>query len=169
MSRTHTTSTAPAPSLRPATLAFSTKSKIIIDAIHSEEGNPNHLGYVNARDEATLRTLAAEKLPGLARKQKVLAKYIAEAEQGELHVSAKTKAFWQEKKTAVQLLLTVFEKSTEGDSELVGDALRDRQEFYKEARRCWEVSLKGVLDKLNSEMIGPFSLGQFVGGLMMHA
>ncbi|KAG6868596.1 hypothetical protein C0993_000622 [Termitomyces sp. T159_Od127] len=101
MSRTHTTSTAPAPSLRPATFAFSAKSKIIIDAIHSEEGNPNHLAYVNARNEVALRTLATDKLPVLIRREKALAKYISEAEQGKLHVSAKTKAFWQEKKTAV--------------------------------------------------------------------
>ncbi|KAG6890425.1 hypothetical protein C0995_008779 [Termitomyces sp. Mi166 len=159
MSRTHTTSTAPAPSLRPATFAFSTKSKTIIDAIHSEEGNPNHLTYVNARNEAALRTLAEDKLPALMRKQKALAKYISDAEQEKLHVSVKTKAFWQEKKTAVELLLTVFEKSNERDLELARDALRDRQQFYAEAHKAWEIDLKGVLDKVNGEVIGPFSLG----------
>ncbi|KAG6882139.1 hypothetical protein C0992_012640, partial [Termitomyces sp. T32_za158] len=103
-------------------------------------------------------TLAADRLPGLTRKQKALAKYISEAEQAKLQVSAKTKAFWQEKQNAVQVLLTVFEESNKGDSELVGDTLRDRQEFYKEAHRSWEVGLKGVLEKVNGEVIGPFSL-----------
>ena len=160
MSRTHTTSAAPAPSLRPATFAFSTKSKAIIDAIHSEKGNPNHLTYVNARHEAALRTWAADRLPGLSRKRKALAKYISDADQGKLHVSAKTMAFWQEKKAASELLLTVFEKGSEADSELTGDALSDRQQFYAEAREAWEVNLKGVLEKVNAEVIGPFSLGE---------
>ncbi|KAG5352276.1 hypothetical protein C0989_003024 [Termitomyces sp. Mn162] len=159
MSRTHTTSSAPAPSLRPATFAFSTKSKAIIDAIHSEEGNPNHLTYVNARNETALRALAADRLPGLSRQHKALAKHISDADQGKLHVSAKTKAFWQEKMVAVELLLAVFEKSNEGDSELAGDALSDRQQFYAEAHKSWEVGLKVVLDKVNGEVIGPFSLG----------
>ncbi|KAG6911980.1 hypothetical protein DXG01_000228 [Tephrocybe rancida] len=159
MSRTRTTSQAPAPALRPATIEFSTKTKTIIDALHSEEGNPNHLGFVNARNDVALRTLAADKLQRFTRIEKALSQYISDAEQDKLHVSAKTKTFWQEKKAAVTGLLAVIENGNTADAELTADALSKREQFYAEARKSWEVNLKAVLDKVNSEVIGPYSLG----------
>ncbi|KAG6842231.1 hypothetical protein C0991_000201 [Blastosporella zonata] len=159
MSRTRTTSHAPAPALRPATVAFSTKTKTIVDALHSEEGNPNHLTYVNARNEAALRALTADKLPVLTRIHRALTQYISDAEQNKLQVSVKTKTFWQGKKAAVAALLAVIENGQQADAELTGDTLRDREQFYAEAQKSWEVSLKDVVLKVNSEVIGPYSLG----------
>ncbi|KAG6857539.1 hypothetical protein H0H87_000138 [Tephrocybe sp. NHM501043] len=158
-SRTRTTSHAPAPALRPATIAFNTKTKTIIDALHSEGGNPNHLAYVNARNEAALQMLTVEKLPVLTRKHKALDQYISDADNDKLQVSLKTKDFWQRKKEAVAVLLAVIENGQKADAKLTGEALRQREQFYAEARKSWEVSLKEVVVKVNSEVIGPFSLG----------
>ncbi|KAF8078647.1 hypothetical protein FPV67DRAFT_1465941 [Lyophyllum atratum] len=159
MSRTHTTSTAPAPALAPATIAFATKSKSIIDDLHSEDANPNLLKYINARNQAALQSLAGETLPVLTHRQKALAKYLSEAEEEKIHVSVKTKAFWQEKKAAVEVLLKVVENAHKSDTELDKDAQAKRADFYTRARQAWEVALKNLLVKVNNEIIGPYSLG----------
>ncbi|KAG6851078.1 hypothetical protein H0H93_002970 [Arthromyces matolae] len=148
ISRTHTTSAAPAPSLSPATIAFTTKSKVIIDAIHSEKGDPNHLTYVNARNQAALRTLAQERLQGLILRQKALTMHISDAEQGRTNISTKTKTFWQDKKSAIEELLAVMDKCDKTDAELTGDALDVRKQFFAEAENSWE-ALKDVLVKLS--------------------
>jgi len=159
MSRTRTTSTAPAPALAPATIAFATKSKSIIDDLHSDDANPNHLRYINARNEATLRSLADETLLALTRRQKALVQYLSNADQEKIHVSGKTKAFWHEKKAAVEALLEVVENAHKTETELDNDGQTKRVGFFAEARRAWEVALKNLLIKLNNEMIGPYSLG----------
>ncbi|KAF5385320.1 hypothetical protein D9615_001504 [Tricholomella constricta] len=159
ISRTHTTSTAPAPALAPATIAFASKTKTIIDVIHSEDANPNHLAYTNARDDTALRTLASETLPALTGKQKSLARYITDAEQEKIHVSEKTKAFWRDKKAAVDVLLEVVENADKSEAELDTDAQAKRAEFYTEARHAWGVALKDVLIKVDNEHVGPYTLG----------
>ncbi|RDB29504.1 hypothetical protein Hypma_015549 [Hypsizygus marmoreus] len=171
MSRTHTTSALPAPALAPATIAFSMKSKTIIHYLHSELGNPNNLRYLNARDDASLRSLSAELYPVFQQKQQTLAQYITEAEEEKIHASVKTSNFWREKKSAVEVLLSVYENGGKAESELDEDAKAQREEFFKEARKAWEVDLRDILIKVNSEIIGPYSLGdQFsVGDLHLAA
>ncbi|KAG5639225.1 hypothetical protein H0H81_005299 [Sphagnurus paluster] len=159
MSRTHTTSTAPAPALAPATMAYASKTKTIIEYLHSEEADPNHLAYANARNDEGLQALAGGVLPALKRKQTVLGKYLASADEEKIHVSEKTKAFWREKKAAVEVLLEALENAGKAEGELDADGQRKRAAFLTEARQAWEVSLKDVLVKINDEIIGPFSLG----------
>ncbi|GLB36128.1 putative glutathione S-transferase, N-terminal domain [Lyophyllum shimeji] len=159
MSRTHTTSSAPAPALAPATIAFAAKTKSIIDDLHSDDANPNHLRYMNARNDAALRSLAGEILHALTGRQKALANYISDAEQEQIQVSVKTKAFWQEKKAAVDSLLEVVENAHKAETELDEEGKIKRAAFYAEARRAWEVALKDALVKVNNEIIGPYSLG----------
>ncbi|KAG6825313.1 hypothetical protein H0H92_004085, partial [Tricholoma furcatifolium] len=158
-SRTRTTSSAPAPTLHPATIAFSTRSKAIIDVLHSKEGDPNYLTSHNARNEASLRTLAADKLAVLSRKHKVLEQYISDAEQDKLQISLKMKPLWQAKKTGVDTLLAVMEDGQKLNGELSVDALREREQFYAEARQAWEIGLTKVLVTVNNDIIGPFLLG----------
>lgn len=160
-SRTQTTSSAPAPALTPATVAFATACKVIIDDLHSESGNPNSLRYLNARDDGSLQALAREILPCLAQKRKTLARYISDAKKENINVSKKTENFWQDKKLATEVLLNVLEHASKAEGDLDEDGKVQRAEFYKEARHAWEVALKELLIKVNHEVIGPYCLGTF--------
>jgi len=158
MSRTHTTSSAPAPTLTPATIAVSETCDAIIEDLHSDEGNPNNLGYLNARDEKYLPSLAKEIVPSLLGKQKALAQNISNAEDKKIHVSQKVIMFWSEKKAAAELWLDVLQDASQSDAELDADAKARRLEFFGEARNAWEVGLSSALTKLSSEIIGPYAL-----------
>src|SRR6516162_6896375 len=100
-SKTHTTSTAPAPVLTPATIAGSTISTRIIDLLHSKEGDPNTWTPLNAHDHDSLKALAQARLLGLTGRQDTLARCISEAEDGTIQVSEKVQAFWRTKKAWV--------------------------------------------------------------------
>jgi hypothetical protein len=164
VSRTHTTSSAPAPTLTPATIAISTTCETIIGDLHSEEGNPNNLLYLNARDETSLRILAKETIPSLSGKQKALAQHISNAENKKIHVSQKVIKFWSEKKAAAELWLEVLENANQSDTELDADARAKRSEFFSVAQEAWEVALSNTLTKLSREIIGPYALGMWCIG-----
>lgn len=161
LSRTHTTSAAPAPALAPATIAFNQTSTVIISEIlHSDAGSPNNLMYLNARDEKQLKSLAAVILPFLVGKNQALERYISEAQNETIHVSEKVKQFWSEKQSATKVFLDVFGKAQKANDELDVDARKKREEYFKEAKLAWEVSLKDSLTRLNQEIIGPYTLGK---------
>ncbi|KAI0801211.1 hypothetical protein C8Q74DRAFT_1240811 [Fomes fomentarius] len=157
-SRTHTTSTAPSPSLAPATIAFNTTSNLIVDLLHSQAADPNALFYMNARSEEDLRTLAKTILPFLTGRRDALAKLLADSESGAIQVSDKTRAFWQVKKLAAEKFIQVFEQSDKSAAELSDGARQSREEYLKSAHAAW-VGLKDVLNTLNKEVIGPYVLG----------
>ncbi|KAF9478539.1 hypothetical protein BDN70DRAFT_933330 [Pholiota conissans] len=161
ISRTHTTSSAPAPTLTPATIATSTICKVIIDEIlHSEVANPNTLLFVNAYDDASLQTLAAEQLPGLKQRQQALAGYLSEAEGGQVRVSDKVKKLWTEKLEATTVIIAVLDDARKAETELDDDGKANRTAFFKAAHRAWEVNLTEVLTQLSKEMVGPYTLGE---------
>ncbi|CDO71605.1 hypothetical protein BN946_scf184911.g75 [Trametes cinnabarina] len=157
-SRTHTTSSAPAPSLTPATIGFSTLSNQIIELLHSPSADPNALFYMNARSEEELRPLAEKLLPFLRGKRDTLAKLLQDSESGAVHASEKTKAFWQVKKLAVDKFIQVFEEAGKSTSELSDEARQRREEFLQSARTAWG-GLREVLTTLHKEIIGPYTLG----------
>ncbi|KAI8995674.1 hypothetical protein BD414DRAFT_527757 [Trametes punicea] len=157
-SRTHTTSSAPAPSLAPATIAFSTLSNEIIELLHSSTADPNALFYVNARSEGELRVLAHKLLPFLYGRRDTLEKLIKQSESGEIQASEKTKTFWQVKKLAVDKFIEVFEEADRSAAELSDEARQRREEYLQSARAAWD-RLKDVLLTLHKDIIGPYSLG----------
>jgi len=160
MSRTHTTSAAPAPALTPATIAFATKCKTIIDDIlHSEAGNPNNLRYLNARDENSLEILADQILPVFTEKQKALTQYLSDAANEKIHVSDKVKTLWSEKKDATEVFLEVFQDAKKPKDQLEPKAQEKRANYFAIARDAWEVVLKDILVKLSHEVVGPYALG----------
>lgn len=163
MSRTNTTSSAPAPALAPATISFSdTSAKIIDDILHSEGGSPNTLLYMNARDEASLKALAKRLGPFLTSRHEALAGYIAEATTGQSPLSQKTNAFWQEKQESTRTLLEIMSKAEVPTAQLDEAAKTAREEYFAAAKTCWETDLKENLTKLNKEIIGPYSLGKTI-------
>jgi hypothetical protein len=116
---------------------------------------------MNARDDASLEALAKVLIPFLASRRQALEGYILEAESGAMPISEKTKAFWKEKKAATEILLDVMLHADKPSAQLdkVGKSARD--DYFMNAKTCWEVGLKGNLVKLNAEIIGPYSLGAY--------
>lgn len=127
--------------------------------MHSEEGNPNNLRYLNARDETSLRNLAKETMPSLVGKQKALMQHISDAENNKVHVSPKVIKLWSENKAAAELWLEVLQDASQSSAELDDDAKAKRSEFFSVARNAWEVALSNSLMKLSNEIIGPYALG----------
>jgi hypothetical protein len=127
--------------------------------LHDEVANPNTLRYVNARDEASLRTLAAEIAPSLGQRQQALREYISQADSGTVHVSDKVKKLWGEKLEAITVILSVLEDAGKAPTELDEQREANRIGFFKTARQAWETNLSGVLKALNKEMVGPYTLG----------
>ncbi|KAI0375051.1 hypothetical protein BV20DRAFT_960106 [Pilatotrama ljubarskyi] len=157
-SRTHTTSSAPSPSLAPATIAFSTLSNQIIELLHSSAADPNALFYTSARTEAELQALAKRILPFLYGRRDTLAKLLADSESGAVPVSDKTRAFWHMKKIAVDNFIQVFEEADKSSAELSEEARKRREAYLESARSAWS-GLKNVLGTLHQEIIGPYTLG----------
>ncbi|KAI0778236.1 hypothetical protein BD413DRAFT_103020 [Trametes elegans] len=157
-SRTHTTSSAPSPSLAPATIAFSTLSNQIIELLHSPVADPNALFYLNARSEGELPALAKQLLPFLHGRRETLVKLLADSDSGELQVSDKTRAFWEVKKIAGDKFIQVFEEADKSSAELSEDGRKKREEYLQSARTAWS-GLKDVLGTLHKEIIGPYTLG----------
>ena len=161
ISRTHSTSSAPAPALSPATIGATISCKAIVDDIlHEEVANPNTLRYVNARDEGSLRKLAAELVPSLGQRQQALRGYISQAESGSVQVSDKVKGLWGEKLDAITVILSVLEGAGKAPGELDEEGQANRIAFFKTAKQAWETNLLGVLTALSKEIVGPYTLGE---------
>ncbi|GAW03596.1 glutathione S- partial [Lentinula edodes] len=161
LSHTNTTSQAPAPILTPATIDFAATCKLFIeDLIHSEDGDPNNLLYMNARDEESLRTLADSVLPLMKGKVHALNQCLSDAQAGNIRASDKVVKFWTSKKEAAQMLLEVYENAKVPSTALDASAQARREEYFKVAKASWEVALVHVLTKLNEKIIGPYTLGE---------
>ncbi|KAI5898526.1 uncharacterized protein SCHCODRAFT_02612356 [Schizophyllum commune H4-8] len=160
MSTTNTTSSAPAPALAPATVAFSSLSRTILDEIvYAEDASPDNLTYANARDEASLKTTAKELVPTLQGRKAALEKYLADARSETYHASEKTKAFWQAKLLATSVLLDIFLKAETPSADLDADSRAKREEFLKTAENLWSKSVASLLTRLDKEITGPLSGG----------
>lgn len=169
LSRTHTTSTAPAPALAPATIAFATKSNTIIEQLlYSDHGNPNHLLYYAAVDEPALRILAEKLAPFLQGREQALNQYISEAESNVIRVSEKVKTLWRSKREETERLLNVFSKADKSKDELDTDSRQKRDEYLATACDAWEVGLKIALQSLSNEIMGPYVLGDHLSLSDLH-
>ncbi|KAH9836481.1 uncharacterized protein C8Q71DRAFT_866831 [Rhodofomes roseus] len=157
-SRTNTTSDAPAPSLSPATIAFSAVFTKLIDLLHSPAADPNALTYMNARTPAELRALAAYERPKFAARRAALAQLLADNEAAKIRVSEKTRAFWEVKKVATEKFLDVYDEA-DTPAEKLDDKARERRTlFLSDASEAW-ARVRDVLTQLNQEIIGPYTLG----------
>ncbi|KAJ7492642.1 hypothetical protein FB451DRAFT_1219111 [Mycena latifolia] len=159
LSRTRTTSTAPAPSLAPATIAFSASSSAILEILHDDEVSPDVLMFLNARDGASLKTLAQNIVPVVVGRQKALTECLSDSEAGTVQVSEKVKKFWRDKLGETELLLAVLRDADTEETALDTTGKTKRAEFFAKAHAAWQVSLKDALVRLNKEIIGPYALG----------
>ena len=115
---------------------------------------------MNARDDASLQVLAKALVPFLTSRQQALERYISEAESGTSSISEKTKAFWKDKKAATEILLDIMIHANKTSAQLDQASRLEREDYFANARTCWEVELKESLVKLNSQIISPYSLGK---------
>ncbi|KDQ63573.1 hypothetical protein JAAARDRAFT_29594 [Jaapia argillacea MUCL 33604] len=168
ISRTHTTSAAPAPALAPATIAFSAVSKRIIELLHADDVSSYVLTFETAKDEASLKVLAKVLLPMLRARRETLDSLLSEAEKGTVHASEKTKLFWLEKKVQDGPILSVFEDAEKAESELDTEGKEKRRAYFEKAKKLWEVDLKELLVVVSKEMIGPFVLGDQISIADLH-
>ncbi|KAJ6509510.1 hypothetical protein C8R47DRAFT_1315120 [Mycena vitilis] len=159
LSRTRTTSTAPAPSLAPATIAFSSASSALVDILHADEISPDILTFANARDNASLKALAKSSVPLLVGRQEALKKHISDAEAGEIQVSEKVKMFWRGKQNEMEQLLAVLLAADKEEDALNSADKTKREEFFAKNKAVWEVAVKDAIVKLNKDIIGPYALG----------
>ncbi|KAK0506204.1 hypothetical protein EDD18DRAFT_22396 [Armillaria luteobubalina] len=157
-SQTHTTSQAPAPSLTPATIAFTETSAEMIEFVHTDEVDPNNLRYMNARDADSLKILAREMLPTLHTRRDALSKYISSADNGTIQVSEKVKALWKEKRAATEVLIGLYKNADVSESALDPEEKSKRAEYFEMAK-CARASLGRILLRLEKDIIGPFALG----------
>ncbi|KJA29104.1 hypothetical protein HYPSUDRAFT_196527 [Hypholoma sublateritium FD-334 SS-4] len=169
LSRTHTTSSAPAPSLTPATIEATTTCKVIIEEIlHHEIANPDTLLYVNARDDASLKVLAKEVLPALQKQEQVISGYLARTADESVRVSEKVKGLWAARLEEIRAVLAVMVDAETPATELDENKKAIRDEFFRTAHRAWEVSLREVLTQLSKEVVGPFTLGDQISIADLH-
>jgi hypothetical protein len=160
-SRTHTTSTAPAPTLAPATIAFATACNKLIDLLHSLPADPNALKFLNARDDEELKKVTPELRPLLHAKTDAITELIAQNEASEVKVSPKTVQFWELRRAASALMLDVIEEGDKSPDELDEAGKKSRSEYFTAAANGWN-NLKEVLLTLSKDIIGPFVLGEIV-------
>jgi len=123
---------------------------------------------MNARDDASLQALAKVLVPFLVSRRQALECYISEAEFGTTPISEKTKAFWKEKKAAIEILLDVMLHADETSAQLDKGGKSARDDYFTNAKTCWEVGLKENLVKLNAEIVGPYSLGDQISIADLH-
>ncbi|KAI0296168.1 hypothetical protein BC826DRAFT_908571 [Russula brevipes] len=168
MSRTHTTSSAPAPALSPATVALSSAAKSIITLVHSGVASPDALFCLNARDLPALRAIAPSVSAFLKGRKQTLERHLAENESKEVRVSEKTNTFWLEKKRAIEALLIVLDQADKSDSELSESGRTARQEYFDKSKAIWEVDLAVVLNNVSKELVGPYALGEQISIVDVH-
>lgn len=166
-SRTHTTSSAPAPALTPATIAFSTVCNRVIDLLHSLPADPNALLFLNARNDEELKKITPKLRPLLHEKTDAISDLISENETAEVHVSDKTVQFWKLRRAASAMMLDVLEEGEKSFDELDENAKKARKEYFTAAAGAWN-SLKDVLLQLSKEIIGPYVLGKSLSLCQRH-
>lgn len=144
-STTQTVSQAPAPSLAPATVAFSSITSIVIDALHDTKVDPDRMLLLSARDAKSFESLSEKLLPILAGRQESLTAHLEEAGKEAINVSTKVKALW---KAEVDTL--------EESRDLLS---RQQDRYLKASAEIWEGPVKDVLLLLEKEITGPLVLG----------
>jgi hypothetical protein len=132
--------------LSPATVASASASSKIIDYIHADEVSPDRLQYWNARDQASLQELGKSLVPILESRRAAIVGYLTDCERETMRMSEKTKAFWREKQVETETALSMFSGN-------------DIDGYLSRSRDMWEITIPGVLTRVNEELIGPYALG----------
>ncbi|KAG9093550.1 hypothetical protein FRC06_011476, partial [Ceratobasidium sp. 370] len=146
LSKTHTTSQKPAPSLTPATIEASSLSGLLIDLVHADENDPNFL-QVAVKNEAERKEKAAGFLGKvfIAGRAKAMDEYLAQDD-----LIPKIRAILEEKKKNAAVLNAVY----------AGTASQaEKDAFFAKSKEAWEVAVPKAIATIEEKMIGPYMLG----------
>ncbi|KAG8686372.1 hypothetical protein FRC08_012535, partial [Ceratobasidium sp. 394] len=146
LSKTHTTSQKPAPSLTPATIEASALSSQLIDLVHADENDPNFL-QIAAKDEADLKEKAAGFLGKVfvAGRAKAMDEYLAQED-----LIPKIKTILEEKKKGAAVLNAVYSGTA---------SQAEKDAFFAKSKEAWEVAVPKALTTLEEKIVGPYTLG----------
>ncbi|KAH7345435.1 hypothetical protein B0J17DRAFT_764098 [Rhizoctonia solani] len=146
LSKTHTTSQKPAPSLSPATVEASGLSKTLIDLVHAPEVDPNFL-LLTVKDESELK----EKSDGFIGKTYILGRAKAMEEYlATEDLIPKIQKILEEKKAEQAPLVELFSGKASEEA---------KKAFFAKSKEAWEVALPKALATLESSIVGPYTLG----------
>ena len=129
---------------------MSSISTTLIDLLHSPSADPEVISTTNPALVSSSSPPPEEFIASYQEIVATLKGYLASAEEGKLHVSEKVKTFWKTKLASYEEVLQVA--SPTGNEEL-------KKQYLEKANQVWKVDLKGVLDKVNKELVGPYALG----------
>lgn len=160
ISRTHTVSSAPAPTLTPATIAQSATANAIIQLLHSDAADPQSLFYYSAATPSELRTAAPTILSFFLDRQKALNSYLESTKDTETIASEKTRSLWKERLAHAEELLTVLSAADKEETTLDDTQKTARAKYFHVAGEFWQKGLRKVVATLDKEMVGPFALGK---------
>lgn len=160
ISRTHTVSSAPAPTLTPATIAQFGTANAIIQLLHSDAADPQSLFYYSAATPAELRTAAPTILSFFLDRQKALNSYLESTKDTATIASEKTRSLWKERAAHAEELLTVLSAADKEESALDDTQKTARAKYFHVAGEFWQKGLRKVVATLDKEMVGPFALGK---------
>ncbi|EMD42081.1 hypothetical protein CERSUDRAFT_110630 [Gelatoporia subvermispora B] len=166
MSRTHTTSSAPSPSLSPATIAFSTLCNKIVELLHSEEASPFLITHY-ARDVTGLREIASARLGYFTARLQKLDQLIADSQADRIRASEKTRIFWEGKREILERLRAIYADAEKDTVDLDETARTRREQYFAIGRKAWS-NTKNVLIQLSKDIIGAYSLGDQLSIADMH-
>ena len=161
ISRTHTVSQAPAPSLAPATIAQALASNSIITTLHSLDEDVNDLVYYNALDDASLRQSSLTLLPILQGKAQAISDIITTNQNAQVSASERTRKLWNERKAELEKLLVIYANADNSEDELSTEQAQARKAFFDIARNIWQTKLPDALATFDKEFVGPYTLGNY--------
>lgn len=146
LSKTHTTSQKPAPSLSPATVDASGLSTTLIKLVHADENDPNFL-IVACKDEAELKEKAAGFVGQtyILGRAKAMDEYLATED-----LIPKIKGILEEKKKAMDPLIALYTGKASDEF---------KKGFFAKSKEAWEVALPKAFAELESSIVGPYTLG----------
>lgn len=161
VSRTHTTSSAPAPSLTPATIAQASASNNIISILHSADADPFLLQFYNALDASSLHELSYKFISSLQERISTINDLITTSQNAPVSASERTRRLWNDNKVQVEELLLVYTAAGKDDGALSEEEGKRRETYYKKTASLWKVQLRTAFEIIDNEFVGPYALGNY--------
>ncbi|CED84114.1 Thioredoxin-like fold [Phaffia rhodozyma] len=151
-------SSSPAPALSPATIEGKHLSDTLILAVHLPTADPNFL-LLCARSPHELM-MKEKGFAGhwIKARQEALHRYIKESEEG-----SSTHLFLKNKLQANQIVYDVYYSPHTGP-----ETEARRQAFFAASRKAWGVGVVENLDIIESNIVGPYTLGDQISLADLH-
>ncbi|KAF8577866.1 hypothetical protein K439DRAFT_1417735 [Ramaria rubella] len=153
ISKTHTTSSAPAPALAPATISLAEISNNIITLLHSVP--VNFLSVGASTPEGLSARASSAHAQFVHNRQTALQNYVTEESQS---VNEAVKRLWETRHTENGFVVRVYEAADKPSLELNAQEKQERDVFFKKTVEVWN-GIKNIFARLEKDMEGPYVLG----------